>query len=208
MAHGRGHGGDHSQVPIPWFLNVPGLKLVAPSTPYDAKGLLKAAIRDDNPVMFVESQLLYGTKGVVPEEEYTVPLGTADVKRTGADLTVVCWGPAVIDALQAAEALDDEDGLSVEVVDIRSLVPLDREHVIASVKKTGRLIVIDEDYHSFGVSGEIIASVVEHDIGMLKARPQRVAFPDIPIPFTPVMEQWALPNADKIVAAYHAMHKE
>ena len=110
-------------------------------------------------------------------------------------------------ALRAAAQLE-KDGVSAEVIDLRSLVPLDREHVIASVRKTGRLIVIDEDYHSFGVSGEIIASVVEHDIGMLKARPQRVAFPDIPIPFTPVMEQWALPNADKIVAAYHAMHKE
>ena len=114
----------------------------------------------------------------------------------------------LVEQLRTAISELEQDGVSAEVIDLRSLVPLDRAHVIASVRKTGRLIVVDEDYHSFGVSGEIIASVVEHDLGMLKASPQRVAFPDIPIPFTPVMEQWALPNAEKIVAAYQQMHEE
>ncbi|MNN68115.1 2-oxoisovalerate dehydrogenase subunit beta [compost metagenome] len=122
-------------------------------------------------------------------------------------MSIVSLGAGVHHALRAAQQLEQQ-GVSAEVVDLRSLVPLDREHVIASVRKTGRLIVVDEDYHSYGVSGEIIASVVEHDLGMLKARPQRVAFPDIPIPFTPVMEQWALPSAEKIVAAYQNLKSE
>ena len=136
---------------------------------------------------------------VKPAVEQAIAQARAAVERVVASPDV-SWHSLV-------EQLE-QDGVSAEVVDLRSLVPLDREHVIASVRKTGRLIVVDEDYHSFGVSGEIIASVVEHDLGMLKASPQRVAFPDIPIPFTPVMEQWALPNAEKIVAAYQQMHEE
>jgi len=192
------------------------MKVVVPSNAYDAKGLMTAAIRDDNPVVYLFHKALQGMgwlgteKGAtvpVPEEPYIVEIGKAKTVREGRDVSLVSLGAGVHHALRAAAQLE-KDGVSAEVIDLRSLVPLDREHVIASVRKTGRLIVIDEDYHSFGVSGEIIASVVEHDIGMLKARPQRVAFPDIPIPFTPVMEQWALPNADKIVAAYHALNKE
>ena len=192
------------------------MKVVVPSNAYDAKGLMTAAIRDDNPVIYLFHKSLQGMgwlgteKGAtvaVPEEPYTVEIGKAKTVREGRDVSIVSLGAGVHHALRAAQQLEQQ-GVSAEVVDLRSLVPLDREHVIASVHKTGRLIVVDEDYHSFGVSGEIIASVVEHDIGMLKARPQRVAFPDIPIPFTPPMEQWALPSAAKIVAAYQNLKNE
>jgi pyruvate dehydrogenase E1 component beta subunit len=213
---GYSDAGQHSQCLYGTFAHLPGMKVVVPSNAYDAKGLMTAAIRDDNPVIFLFHKALQGMgwlgteKGAtvaVPEESYTVEIGKAATVREGSDVTIVSLGAGVHHALRAAQQLD-KDGVSAEVVDLRSLVPLDREHVIASVRKTGRLIVVDEDYHSYGVSGEIIASVVEHDLGMLKARPQRVAFPDIPIPFTPVMEQWALPSAEKIVAAYQNLKSE
>ncbi|MCC6074571.1 alpha-ketoacid dehydrogenase subunit beta [Pseudomonas sp. GCM10022188] len=213
---GYSDAGQHSQCLYGTFAHLPGMKVVVPSNAYDAKGLMTAAIRDDNPVIFLFHKALQGMgwlgteKGAtvaVPEESYTVEIGKAQTVREGSDVTIVSLGAGVHHALRAAQQLEQE-GVSAEVVDLRSLVPLDREHVIASVRKTGRLIVVDEDYHSYGVSGEIIASVVEHDLGMLKARPQRVAFPDIPIPFTPVMEQWALPSAEKIVAAYHNLKSE
>ena len=213
---GYSDAGQHSQCLYGTFAHLPGMKVVVPSNAYDAKGLMTAAIRDDNPVIFLFHKALQGMgwlgteKGAtvaVPEEPYTVEIGKAATVREGTDVTIVSLGAGVHHALRAAQQLE-QDGVSAEVVDLRSLVPLDREHVIASVRKTGRLIVVDEDYHSYGVSGEIIASVVEHDLGMLKARPQRVAFPDIPIPFTPVMEQWALPSAEKIVAAYQNLKSE
>lgn len=213
---GYSDAGQHSQCLYGTFAHLPGMKVVVPSNAYDAKGLMTAAIRDDNPVIFLFHKALQGMgwlgteKGAtvaVPEESYTVEIGKAKTVREGSDVTIVSLGAGVHHALRAAQQLE-QDGVSAEVVDLRSLVPLDREHVIASVRKTGRLIVVDEDYHSYGVSGEIIASVVEHDLGMLKARPQRVAFPDIPIPFTPVMEQWALPSAEKIVAAYQNLKSE
>ncbi|MNZ36792.1 Acetoin:2,6-dichlorophenolindophenol oxidoreductase subunit beta [compost metagenome] len=213
---GYSDAGQHSQCLYGTFAHLPGMKVVVPSNAYDAKGLMTAAIRDDNPVIFLFHKALQGMgwlgteKGAtvaVPEESYTVEIGKAATVREGTDVTIVSLGAGVHHALRAAQQLE-QDGVSAEVVDLRSLVPLDREHVIASVRKTGRLIVVDEDYHSYGVSGEIIASVVEHDLGMLKARPQRVAFPDIPIPFTPVMEQWALPSAEKIVAAYQNLKSE
>ena len=213
---GYGDAAQHSQCLYGTFAHLPGMKVVVPSNAFDAKGLMTAAIRDDNPVIFLFHKALQGMgwlgteKGAtvaVPEESYVVEIGKARTVREGSDVTIVSLGAGVHHALRAAQQLE-RDGVSAEVVDLRSLVPLDREHVIASVRKTGRLIVVDEDYHSYGVSGEIIASVVEHDLGMLKARPQRVAFPDIPIPFTPVMEQWALPSAEKIVAAYHNLNSE
>jgi pyruvate dehydrogenase E1 component beta subunit len=213
---GYSDAGQHSQCLYGTFAHLPGMKVVVPSNAYDAKGLMTAAIRDDNPVIFLFHKALQGMgwlgteKGAtvaVPEASYTVEIGKASTVREGSDVTIVSLGAGVHHALRAAQQLA-QDGVSAEVVDLRSLVPLDREHVIASVRKTGRLIVVDEDYHSYGVSGEIIASVVEHDLGMLKARPQRVAFPDIPIPFTPVMEQWALPSAEKIVAAYQNLKSE
>lgn len=213
---GYSDAGQHSQCLYGTFAHLPGMKVVVPSNAYDAKGLMTAAIRDDNPVIYLFHKSLQGMgwlgteKGAtvaVPEEPYTVEIGKAKTVREGSDVSIVSLGAGVHHALRAARQLEQQ-GVSAEVVDLRSLVPLDREHVIASVRKTGRLIVVDEDYHSFGVSGEIIASVVEHDIGMLKARPQRVAFPDIPIPFTPPMEQWALPSAAKIVAAYQNLKNE
>ncbi|MFI8611357.1 alpha-ketoacid dehydrogenase subunit beta [Pseudomonas sp. NPDC077649] len=213
---GYSDAGQHSQCLYGTFAHLPGMKVVVPSNAYDAKGLMTAAIRDDNPVVYLFHKALQGMgwlgteKGAtvaVPEEPYLVEIGKARTVREGTDVSIVSLGAGVHHALRAAQQLAQQ-GVSAEVIDLRSLVPLDREHVIASVRKTGRLIVVDEDYHSFGVSGEIIASVVEHDIGMLKASPQRVAFPDIPIPFTPPMEQWALPSAAKIIAAYQKLKHE
>ncbi|WP_207886117.1 alpha-ketoacid dehydrogenase subunit beta [Pseudomonas sp. 30_B] len=213
---GYSDAGQHSQCLYGTFAHLPGMKVVVPSNAYDAKGLMTAAIRDDNPVIYLFHKALQGMgwlgteKGAtvaVPEAPYTVEIGKAKTVREGRDVSIVSLGAGVHHALRAAQQLEQQ-GVSAEVVDLRSLVPLDREHVIESVRKTGRLIVVDEDYHSFGVSGEIIASVVEHDIGMLKARPQRVAFPDIPIPFTPPMEHWAMPSAAKIVAAYQNLKNE
>ncbi|TLF47897.1 alpha-ketoacid dehydrogenase subunit beta [Halomonas urmiana] len=210
---GYSDGGQHSQCLYGTFAHLPGMKVVVPSNAYDAKGLMTAAIRDDNPVVFMYHKSLQGMgwlgteKGATvatPEEPYTVEIGKASVVKEGQDLTLVSLGAGVHHCLRAAKALGEE-GVDAEVVDLRSLVPLDRETVRASVAKTGRLIVVDEDYHSYGVSGEIIASVAEHDHSCLKAAPRRVAYPDIPIPFAPTMEQWALPNADKIVDAYHQM---
>ncbi|EML1093745.1 alpha-ketoacid dehydrogenase subunit beta [Pseudomonas aeruginosa] len=213
---GYSDAGQHSQCLYGTFAHLPGMKVVVPSNAYDAKGLMTAAIRDDNPVVYLFHKALQGMgwlgteKGAtvaVPEEPYLVEIGKARTVREGTDVSIVSLGAGVHHALRAAQQLA-QLGVSAEVIDLRSLVPLDREHVIASVRKTGRLIVVDEDYHSFGVSGEIIASVVEHNVGMLKASPQRVAFPDIPIPFTPPMEQWALPSAAKIIAAYQKLKHE
>lgn len=188
------------------------MKVVAPSNAYDAKGLMTAAIRDNNPVVFMFHKALQGMGWLgtekdaivhVPEDTYEVPIGKAALVREGSDVTIVGITSGVHHGLKAARKLA-ERGVSAEVIDLRSLVPLDRETVIASVRKTGRLIVVDEDYQSYGMSGEIICSVVEQGV-LLKAAPQRVAFPDIPIPFTPPMEHWALPNADKIIAAYETL---
>lgn len=210
---GYSDAGQHSQCLYATFAHMPGMKVVSPSNAYDAKGLMAAAIRDDNPVIFMFHKGLQGMGWLgtepgatvaTPLESYTVEIGKARIAREGTDVTIVGLAMGVHDALKAADKLAAE-GVSAEVVDLRSLVPLDRECVIASVAKTGRLIVVDEDYHSYGVSGEIIATVTEHDISMLKASPRRVTYPDVPIPFARHMEQFCLPNADKIVQAYHSM---
>ncbi|MBX5470868.1 MAG: alpha-ketoacid dehydrogenase subunit beta [Acetobacteraceae bacterium] len=212
---GYSDAGQHSQCLHATFAHLPGMKVVAPSNAYDAKGLMISAIRDDNPVIYLFHKALQGMGWLgtepasivhVPEEAYTVPIGKAATVREGRDVTIVGITSGVHHALKAAEQLEQK-GVSAEVIDLRSLVPLDREHVINSVRKTGRLIVVDEDYQSYGVTGEIIASVVEADISMLKSPPKRVAYPDIPIPFSRPMEQWALPNPAKIVAAYESMVK-
>ncbi|MAD15401.1 MAG: alpha-ketoacid dehydrogenase subunit beta [Alteromonadaceae bacterium] len=206
---GYSDGGQHSQCVYGTFAHLPGMKVVVPSNAYDAKGMMIAAIRDDNPVIFMYHKSLQGMgwlgteKGAtvhVPEEDYVVEFGKAKTAKEGSDVTIVSLGVGVHHALKAAKILEEE-GVNAEVIDLRSLVPLDREHIFASVKKTGRLVVVDEDYHSYGVTGEVMASVVEKDISILKAAPKRIAYPDIPIPFSPVMEQWALPNAQKIVEA-------
>lgn len=190
----------HSQSLEAWFMHVPGLKVAMPSTPYDAKGLLKTAIRDDNPVMFFEHKLLYNIKGPVPEEEYTVPLGMADVKREGEDVTVVATLYMVHKSLAAAEELSKE-GISVEVVDPRTLVPLDKQAIINSVKKTGRIAIVTEDCKTGGVSAEIAAIIAEEAIDYLDAPVKRVAEPDTPIPFSPPLERFVIPDEKRIIGA-------
>ncbi|GAB2195893.1 alpha-ketoacid dehydrogenase subunit beta [Sessilibacter sp. MAH4] len=211
---GYSDAGQHSQCLHATFAHLPGMKVVAPSNAYDAKGLMTAAIRDDNPVIFMFHKALQGMGWLgterdaivhVPEESYEIPIGKAAVVKEGTDVTIVGLTSGVHHGLKAARTLA-ERGVSAEVIDIRSLVPLDRETIINSVKKTGRLIVVDEDYHSYGVTGEIITSVVEQGVA-LKAAPKRVAYPDIPIPFARPMEQWALPNAEKIITAFELMEK-
>lgn len=210
---GYSDAGQHSQCLYGTFAHLPGMKVVAPSNAYDAKGLMTAAIRDDNPVVYMYHKKLQGMGwlGTEPgatvnvlEESYTVEIGKAKIVRQGKDVTIVSLGLGVHNALKAATKLEDQ-GVSAEVVDLVSLVPLDRNTIRASVAKTGRLIVVDEDYMSYGVSGEIIASVTEHDISVLKATPKRVASPDVPIPYARVMEQFCLPNPDKIVVAWEQM---
>lgn len=190
----------HSQSLEAWFMHIPGLHVAVPSTPYDAKGLLKTAIRGDNPVFFCEHKLLYPMEGVVPEKEYTIPFGKADVKREGSDVTVVATLYMVHKALEAAGELEEEN-ISVEVVDPRTLTPLDKETIINSVRKTGRLVVVSEDCKTAGVSAEIAATVAEEAIDYLDAPIKRVAEPDTPIPFSPTLEQYVLPDEKAIVEA-------
>ncbi len=190
----------HSQSLEAWFMHVPGLYVAVPSTPYDAKGLLKTAIRGENPVFFCEHKLLYPVEGEVPEEEYTIPFGVADVKRKGSDVTVVATLYMVHKALNAAETLEKED-ISVEVVDPRTLTPLDKKTILDSVKKTGRLIVVSEDCKTAGVGAEIAAVVAEEAVDYLDAPIKRVAGQDVPIPFSPPLEQFVIPNEKKIVEA-------
>jgi 2-oxoisovalerate dehydrogenase E1 component len=195
---GKGYGGQHSQTLESVFAHIPGLYVVYPATPYDAKGLLKSSIRDNNPVMFVESQLLYGTKGHVPEEDYTVPLGVAEVRREGGDLTLVAWGPAVPDALRAAGELAGE-GVAAEVVDLRCLVPLDMETVLASVRKTGRCVVAGQCVRFGGFAGEIVSSIQEEIFDYLDAPVVRVGARDGIAPQSHVLEAVFLPTAADIL---------
>lgn len=210
---GYSDAGQHSQCVYSTFAHLPGMKVVAPSNAYDAKGLMTAAMRDDNPVVYMYHKGLQGMGWLgtepgatvdTPESTYEVEIGKAKVVREGTDVTLVGLAMGVHNALKAADKLAQQ-GVSAEVIDLVSLVPLDRETVVNSVAKTGRLIVVDEDYQSYGVSGEIITTVCEHDISMLKATPARVTYPDVPIPFARNMEQFCLPNPDKVVAAYGAM---
>jgi len=195
---GRGYGASHSQSLEAWFMHVPGLKIVSPSTPYDAKGLLKTAIRDNNPVIFIENKLLYAAKGDVPKKEYTIPLGKADIKKRGKDLTIIAYSRMVHLALEAAEELKG-GGVEAEVIDLRSLVPIDMDTVINSVKKTGRVIVVEEDNLTGGVGAEISSLVNEHVFKKLKAPVRRVASADVPIPCAPALEQAILPSKDKLI---------
>jgi pyruvate/2-oxoglutarate/acetoin dehydrogenase E1 component len=190
----------HSQSLEAWFMHVPGLLVAVSSTPYDAKGLLKTAIRGNNPVFFCEHKLLYPVEGEVPEDEYVIPFGVADVKREGSDVTVVATLYMVHKALDAAEELEAE-GVSVEVVDPRTLVPLDKQAIIRSVEKTGKIVIVSEDCKTAGVSAEIAAVVAEEAIDYLDAPIKRVAEPDTPIPFSPPLEQHVIPNEQTIVKA-------
>jgi len=197
---GLNAGPQHSGSLEAWAVHVPGLKVVMPSTPADAKGLLKSAIRDDNPVLVVENKTLYAMKGEVPAGEHLVPIGKAAVRREGGDVTVVALSRLVHEALKAAEPLARE-GISVEVLDPRTLSPLDREALLASVGKTGRLVVTHEAWGPCGVGAEIAAVVAEHGFRTLKAPIRRVTPPFTPVPFSPPMEKFWLPDAERIAAA-------
>jgi acetoin:2,6-dichlorophenolindophenol oxidoreductase subunit beta len=216
-----GRAAQHSQCLEAWFMHTPGLKVVLPSTPYDAKGLFKTAIRDDNPVIILEHKLLYGAKSPggkaqtavddlgdvfkpAPEEEYTIPFGVADIKRAGEDVTIVATSLMVHKSIKAAEELQKE-GISVEVIDPRTLVPLDKETILNSVKKTSRLVIVTEDELSCGVSSEISAIVAEHGIFDLSAPIRRVAVADTPIPFAPVMEKAVIPDEKRIIEAVRSV---
>ncbi|MDH5481306.1 MAG: alpha-ketoacid dehydrogenase subunit beta [Candidatus Bathyarchaeota archaeon] len=190
----------HSQSLEAWFMHVPGINVAVPSTPNDAKGLLKTAIRGENPVFFCEHKLLYPIEGEVPEEEYTIPFGVADVKREGADVTIVATLFMVHKALNAAAHLEKED-ISVEVVDPRTLTPLDKQAMMKSVKKTGRIVVVSEDCKTAGVSAEIAAIIAEEAIDYLDAPIKRVAEPDTPIPFSPPLERYVIPDEKAIIKA-------
>jgi len=197
---GRGIAAHHSQSLESLWTHFPGLYVVMPSTPYDAKGLLKAAIRDDNPVMFIEHKMLYGTKGPVPEEDYIIPLGVADVKREGKDITLVTYSRMVLRALEAAEILEKE-GIEVEVIDLRTLKPLDIDTVIASVKKTGRLVGVTESYENTSFINEVMMQVNELAFDWLDAPMMRVAAANVPVPRAEILEDLAIPNVQRIAEA-------
>ncbi len=193
--------GQHSGCHYSVFTHMPGLKTVVPSTPYDAKGLLISAIRDDDPVIFFEHKVLYDMEGEVPEGEYAIPLGQADIKREGRDVTVVAIGRMVHFALEAAERLAAGDGVSVEVVDPRTLSPLDEETIISSVKKTHRLVVVDEDNPRCSMATDIVALVTTRAIEYLDGPPQMVTAPHTVVPFSPVLEDYYIPSPEKIIQA-------
>lgn len=191
---------QHSQSLEGWFCNVPGLKVIAPATPHDAKGLLKSAIRDENPIIFIEAQLLYGTKGEVGEGDYTIPIGQADVKRRGDDVTIVAYSKMLLLVLEAAEELARQ-GVEVEVVDPRTLKPLDLETIVASVKKTGKLVIVEEGPRFAGLGAQIAESVYSNAFDYLDAPIVRVAGEDVPIPYTRPLEDAAIPDRARILAS-------
>jgi pyruvate dehydrogenase E1 component beta subunit len=188
---------QHSQTLEAWFVHAPGLVVVMPSTPYDAKGLLKSAIRDDNPVVFLEKRLLYSRPGPVPEGEYTVPLGVADVKQEGGDVTIATYAAGVHLALQAARQFARE-GVEVEVIDLRTLKPLDTETLVGSVRKTGRLVVVTEAARAGSFASEVVARVVEECFDALQAPPVRVTAKDTPMPYAAPLERAVLPQVDDV----------
>jgi len=195
---------QHSQCLYSIFAHIPGLKTVVPSTPYDAKGLLSSAIRDNDPVIFFEHKLLYGMEGEVPEDNYTIPLGVADVKREGKDVTIVTVGRMVHFSLEAAEKLAG-DGADVEVVDLRSLSPLDEEAILTSVKKTHRLIVVDEANPRCSLATDVVALAAGQAFDYLDAPPRMITAPHSPVPFSPVLEDAYLPSVDTIVSTVQSL---
>ncbi len=198
---GFGFAAHHSQCLYSIFAHVPGLKIVIPSSPYDAKGLLATAIRDEDPVMFFEHKGLYSsTKGPVPEEPYTVPFGRADIKRAGKHVTVVATSLMVQKALNAAQRLEKE-GISLEIVDPRTIVPLDKKTILESVRKTSKLVIVDEDYERCGFASEIAAIVAEEGLFYLDCPIKRVATPNVPIPYSPTLEKAVIPDEDRIIKA-------
>lgn len=197
-------GAQHSQNFENWFANTPGLKVVVPFTPYDAKGLLKTSIRDEDPVIFMESELMYGDKGEVPAEEYLIPLGQADVKRSGTDVTIVSFGKIMKVALAAAAEME-KDGISCEVVDLRTVRPIDYATVVESVKKTNRLVIVEEAWPLSSIATEITYHVQKHAFDYLDAPIQRVNSFDAPLPYAPTLIEAILPNVEKTVRAIKAV---
>jgi pyruvate dehydrogenase E1 component beta subunit len=193
-------GATHSQAFENWFANTPGLKVVVPSTVYDAKGLLKAAIRDNDPVIFMESEQMYGDKGEVPEGEYTIPLGVADIKREGTDVTIVSFGKIIKEAHIAADTLDKE-GISCEIIDLRTVRPMDYDTILNSVKKTNRLVVLEEAWPFASVASEITYIVQERAFDFLDAPIQRITTADTPAPYSPTLLKEWLPNAEDVIKA-------
>jgi pyruvate/2-oxoglutarate/acetoin dehydrogenase E1 component len=193
----RRSAAQHSQSLHAWFSHIPGLKVVLPSTPYDAKGLLKSAIRDDNPVAFFEDKMMYSVKGPVPAEEYLIPLGVADIKRSGSDITIVATSSMVQVALEAAKLLEDT-GLSAEVIDPRTTFPLDKQTLIESAKKTGRVIVVDEGYERYGITAEIASVIADGAFYYLDAPVKRIGAMDVPVPFSPPLEDATVPTCEVV----------
>jgi 2-oxoisovalerate dehydrogenase E1 component beta subunit len=208
-AGGYIHGGPyHSACPEAWFFHVPGLKIVAPSTPFDAKGLMKAAVRDNNPVLFLEFKYLYRRiRGEVPDDDYVVEIGKGEVKREGADITVITYGTTVHSALEAASILSREDAVEAKVVDLRSLVPLDTEMILEAAKATGKVLIVHEDNLTGGIGAEIAALIAEHAFRSLDAPVSRLAALDTPVPFAPSLEEYVLPDTSKILAAMRALER-
>lgn len=190
----------HSQAFENWYANTPGLKVVVPSNPYDAKGLLKSAIRDNDPVIFMESEQMYGDKGEVPEEEYTIPLGVADIKRTGTDVTIVSFGKIIKEAYLAADELAKEN-ISCEIIDIRTIRPMDYDAIIQSVQKTNRLVILEEAWPFGSVASEITYMIQERAFDYLDAPIQRITTADTPAPYSPALLKEWLPNADDVIKA-------
>jgi len=197
---GRGNAAQHSQSLEALFLHIPGLKIVMPSTPYDARGLLKTAIRDDNPVMFIEHKLLYATKGFIPDGEFLIPFGQADVKRKGKDVTVIAISYMVTKALRAAERLAEE-GVDVEVIDLRTLVPLDLETLLQSVRKTNRVVIVHEGCRRGGIGAEIACNIMEEAFDFLDTPIQRVGALNVPIPYSEPLENAVIPSEEEIATA-------
>jgi len=197
-------GAQHSQSLEAWFCHVPGLKVIAPATPHDAKGLLKSAIRDEYPVIFIEAQLLYSTKGEVREGEYTIPIGLAEVKRTGSDVTIVAYSKMLLVALEAAETLSRE-GIEAEVIDPRTLKPLDVSTIVTSIKKTGRLVIVEEGWRFCGLGAQIAESVYSTALDFLDAPIRRVTGEDVPMPYSRPLEDAAIPDMPRVIEAVKSL---
>lgn len=206
MGSVRSAGAHHSHTFYNWFANTPGLKVVLPATPYDLKGLFKSSLREPGPVVFIEHKSLYNLKGVVPEKEYTIPLGEARIIREGKDLTIVAMSRMVDLAIKAAAALEQE-GISAEVIDPRTIVPLDRERITDSIKKTGKLVVIDESPSSCSFAAELLAIAVEDCFNEMQVIPKRICSLSVPNPFSPVLENLMIPSVERVVREIRAMMK-
>lgn len=203
---GRTLGAHHSQSLESWLIHIPGIKVVMPATPYDAKGLLKSSIRENNPVVFIEHKMLYNTKGAVPEGEYTIPIGAAEIKREGSDITLITYSKMLFACIEAANILEKE-GISTEIVDLRTLLPMDMDTVIKSLSKTNRAVIVEEDCKTGGTGAEITAQIMEKAFDLLDGPVVRVAGEDVPMPKSPVLEKMAIPDVNKICAAARKMIK-